>query len=121
METFGQRLARLRAAKHLTQVEVAAELGLSRGHMAKMEKDGSKPSFEVLCALADFYNVSLDYLRYGNPSLETVCSILQDEEEIALIRCWRAMGSENQSLVAMLVDRLSRAVVTTNQPFKKSA
>lgn len=60
--SFPERLKELRASRGLTQKEVAD--GVSMAHMAyqKYEYGTREPAYKYLIALADFYNVSLDYL-----------------------------------------------------------
>ena len=42
--------------------ELGEVISVSDEAVRLMEKAKRSPSFEVLCALADFFNVSLDYL-----------------------------------------------------------
>lgn len=84
MKTFGQRIAFLRTKERLTQVELAVALDISRGHLATIERDGAKPSFELLSSLAEFFKVSLDYLIYGDEAQENKSlknSISTDKKE----------------------------------------
>lgn len=59
---FSERLLELRKSKNLSQKALGAEFGLSDAAITMMEKGKRSPSFEVLCALADYFDVSLDYL-----------------------------------------------------------
>lgn len=113
METLGQRLRRLRDEKELTQVDVTAALPITvdRAHLAKIERDRGYPSYELLCALADFYNVSLDYLRLGATELEETRGVLQSPEEIALINNWRDMERDDRAAIVVLLGRLASAAV----------
>lgn len=63
-ETFGQRVRRLRKEKG-TQVTVAADLGISRAHLAKMETGGDMPGRETLQAMSTLFGVTMDYLQTG--------------------------------------------------------
>ena len=62
MPTFGEHLKSLRKAKKVTQKEVAQEIGATERTYQHYEADTKKPSFENLIALADYFDVSLDYL-----------------------------------------------------------
>ena len=62
VETFAKRLIALRKEKRLTQTEMAEILNMSRSGFAGYETDGKEPSFESLCFLADFFDVTVEYL-----------------------------------------------------------
>lgn len=70
-ESFADRLKALRAAKGIKQSELAAIIGVRNTAISMMESGERGPSAEVLCALADCFNVSLDYLvgRTDNPEI----------------------------------------------------
>ena len=61
-ENFSNRLYSLRIEKKLSMKELGGVIGISDEAIRLMEKAKRSPSFEVLCALADFFDVSLDYL-----------------------------------------------------------
>ncbi len=68
---FGERLKEARKTKGLTQRQVAEEFGITKVGYQNYEYGRREPSIPVLCRLADFYNVSLDYLfgRTDEPQL----------------------------------------------------
>ena len=52
-ETFGQRIQRLRRDRHVTQRQLAAELGLDFTYLSKLENDrGEPPGEETVRKLA---------------------------------------------------------------------
>ena len=59
---FGSRVNELRKAKGLKQSELAEKLGTKKPSISQWESGTSTPSFAMLCELADFFDVSLDYL-----------------------------------------------------------
>lgn len=59
---FGKRLAELRNNKGISQYELAARMKLSRGQIANYEQGTREPDFITLISLADFFEVSLDFL-----------------------------------------------------------
>lgn len=59
---FAERLTKLRKAKKLTQQELADKLNISRATYAQYEIGRRKPDYETLEKLADYFNVSIDYL-----------------------------------------------------------
>lgn len=58
---FAERIRRLRRAKHLTQAELAKEIGLTMRGYQDMEL-GTLPRYENLLHIAEFYDVSVDWL-----------------------------------------------------------
>ncbi len=61
-EIFGKRLSLLRTGKNVSQQALADHLGLGRTAVSMMESGQRGASLEIACALADYFNVSLDYL-----------------------------------------------------------
>lgn len=59
---FQERLAAERKSHGLTQKQLAAAVGLSEVGLQNYEAGRRKPAFDVLISLADYFNVSLDYL-----------------------------------------------------------
>ena len=65
---FSVKIRQLRKDRHLTQAEVAKEVGLSARGYQDLEL-GAKPRYDALLHIADFYDVSVDWLmgRTDNP------------------------------------------------------
>jgi len=59
---FHRILRKLRGAKFITKTALAKEIKISRQLMATLESGESVPSAATLIALADFFDVSVDYL-----------------------------------------------------------
>ena len=59
---FGDIFKELRLDKHLSQNKVSEELKVSQALITKWESHQSTPSPEVLDYIADYFNVSVDYL-----------------------------------------------------------
>lgn len=55
-------LIKLRKENNLTQKELAEKLYLTQNGYSSYENGRTEPNIETLCKIADFYNVSLDYL-----------------------------------------------------------
>ena len=62
---FAKKLKELRTRRGLTQDELAKDLQLVKSSISMYESGKRKPSFEVLEAVADYFNVNLDML-YGD-------------------------------------------------------
>lgn len=59
---FGERLASLRKSKGLSQYALAERLNFSRGQLANYEQGKREPDYNTLQKIADFFDVSVDYL-----------------------------------------------------------
>ena len=62
MADIGDRIKELRLANHMTQDELAKKLDVTRSAIGMYEQGVRRPDFAHMDALADFFNVSLDYL-----------------------------------------------------------
>ncbi|MFR3787329.1 helix-turn-helix domain-containing protein [Agathobaculum desmolans] len=71
MERY-QRIRDLREDRDLTQAQVGAEIGVSQRTYAYYESGQRMIPPHILCALADFYDVSVDYLLNRTDRYESV-------------------------------------------------
>lgn len=62
MDNFVKKLKDLRLEKNLNQKELAQKIGYTNSTICDWEKGRSEPSLEALNKLADFFDVSVDYL-----------------------------------------------------------
>lgn len=60
---FGDNLKKLRIDNRITQSELAKALGVSPSTVGMYETGEREPNFETEEKIADYFNVSLDYLR----------------------------------------------------------
>lgn len=60
--TFAQRLASLRAQRHLNQVETADQSGIGRSTISRLESGESQPTLDTIATLAKFFGCTADYL-----------------------------------------------------------
>lgn len=60
------RIVRTTDSRKLTQKDIASILGIDRSTYAKYETGDSEPNFDTICRLADFFDVSVEYLM-GRP------------------------------------------------------
>lgn len=62
MPKFNDRLKLLRRESGLSQMDFAKQLGLSKSSVNMYERGEREPSLETLEAIADYFNVDMDYL-----------------------------------------------------------
>lgn len=93
---FGQKLQQLRNDKELTQMQLSKILGIKRALLSNYERGATLPSVRNLIKIADYFNVSTDFLL-GRLMAQTSDIVdLTDEQVIYLdnlrdlfIRCNR--------------------------------
>lgn len=61
-KAFAARVRELRIARGLTMEALAKELHGTKAAIGNFENENKKPSLDTLIALADYFDVSLDYL-----------------------------------------------------------
>lgn len=71
MFSFGTQLKTLRKQYKVTQKQVAEKINITERNYQAYEANTQKPTYDNLIALADFFNVSLDFLvgRTNNPEV----------------------------------------------------
>lgn len=87
---LGETLRELRENKHLSQKQLAEALFISPSAISQYESGRTRPSHDNLEALANFFNVSTDYLYGTSPVADlenlmnaeycngvTVCSLVE--------------------------------------------
>ena len=59
---FGDILRQLRKANNLTQQELGNRIGLSKAVISKYENCIGYPTFDILIKIANYFNVTTDFL-----------------------------------------------------------
>lgn len=59
---FLTRLRVLRAEQNITQVKLASDINMSQKSYNAIENGRATPSLQTLLLIADYFNVSMDYL-----------------------------------------------------------
>lgn len=77
---FSTRLTALRKEKKLLQADVANKIGIARATYGAYEQGNRQPDFDTLERIADYFEVSIDYLlgRTDTPALSP-----QEKDEAA--------------------------------------
>ena len=65
------RLKELREKRHMSQVFLGMELNMSQNTISQYETGAREASYDALIAIADYFDVSIDYLlsRTDNPKV----------------------------------------------------
>ena len=96
-----QKITDLRKQRGLTQADMAEYLKISRQAYSFYEQGKHEMDYKSLCKIADFFQVTTDYLlgRYdSNPFL------LDDDEEIEFIKKYRALDERAKRSIGVLLE-----------------
>lgn len=72
------RIKQLRKGKNMTLVELGEKVNLPKGTLSRYENGSREPKEPTWQALADFFNVSVDYLKGYGYSKEHIYKCLDD-------------------------------------------
>lgn len=114
----GQILRNLRTAKGFNQSRLAKLLDVSLTAYQKYEHGTAEPTFDNLSKLADFYEVTTDYLLGREPKKESVIDYEKVKAETdAIIKKIESLPPEYQAFMCKIVRML--AEVETKQEEQK--
>ena len=88
IQTIGTQIAKLRKDRNITQEDLAKKLGVSAQAVSKWENGGA-PDVEMLPEIADYFDVSMDFL-FGKKTENTEAAFTQQ----AYLECLDAVQRE---------------------------
>lgn len=104
MKYYYQRLKDLKEDKDLKQREVAEIIGVAENHYGKYERGEVDITFGRVIKLAEYYDVSLDYIAgRTNDKGGLHCNYIEPEEK-ELLRCWKQLNSKQKRSVMEILD-----------------
>ncbi|GHV48369.1 hypothetical protein FACS189499_07630 [Clostridia bacterium] len=59
---FGEQIVKLRKRNSLSEEKIAKDLGITQQSLNLYENGKRSPNLEMICKLAEYFNISLDYL-----------------------------------------------------------
>ena len=92
----------LRKRTNKTLMQVASDLQISYGAYQKYESGAVDVSTDMLCKLADYFNVTTDYLLGREPQDRSAPILSQEESE--LVDKYRSIGAANRELLSDIAD-----------------
>lgn len=110
------QIIKLRKNRKLTQQDLADEMKVSTAAVCKWETGASIPDINTLCLLADFFNVSVDYILGREKSAKT-CVILcnRREYEKVIKTCVEKQGLTTQAYINSVLE-LKQYLEKTPEP-----
>lgn len=100
-------LKKLRTAKGISQQQLADVLLVSQQSINKYENHGVEPDIATLIRIADYFDVSLDYLTGRTDVKEMVEKIKMSDlsdEEVHIIKKLRALTPKQKNCILILAD-----------------
>lgn len=64
------RLKELRTARGISQIKLAMDLNVNQNSISRYESGLREPDYNTLIKIADYFNVSIDYLLYRTENLK---------------------------------------------------
>lgn len=111
MNTFGKRVKRLRIKKGLTQEALAKKFLLNKSSVSRYERGQQLPEIDVLTKLADFFDVSTDYLlgRTDDPNAALITGSDVPKElrdlgikEVGVLKEFKESGLEEDEIIKII-------------------
>ncbi len=111
MITFGEKIKDLRKERGATQKELAQALSITVSTLSHWECDYQEPSFKDLAMLANYFDVSTDYLLGiteddSAPRLLTPVQSALPLDETELLKNYRALSYTGKARVSAYADLL---------------
>jgi transcriptional regulator with XRE-family HTH domain len=80
MQTFGERLRRVRREQFIRQKQLATHLNIAVSTLSQYENDKRHPNFDILSQISKYFNVSTDYLLGINNNEKS--NLMKDIESV---------------------------------------
>lgn len=104
------RVKELRESAHLSQKSLGRQIGISQQVISRIERDAGTMTLEHLLILADYFDVSCDYIlgrSLSKRNMEEQRVLLDKlQEKYDLIRIYDSLKQEQQEVVWSLMDVL---------------
>lgn len=116
------RVKELREGAHISQKSLGHQIGISQQVISRIERDARTMTLEHLLLLADYFNVSSDYILGRSMSKRNMEEqrVLLDklQEKYDLIQIYDSLKQEQQEVVWSLMDVLVAKMETQNREKK---
>ncbi len=99
---FSERLINLRTKNNIMAKDVALYIGISKQAFSQYEKQQSAPSTDILVSIAEYFDVSLDYLT-GRTDEQDIINHNNDlpvtQQESELLEDFRLLNKHEQNII----------------------
>ncbi|UWS28550.1 helix-turn-helix domain-containing protein [Erwinia pyrifoliae] len=104
MTDFGKRLAALRKERQLTQIELADLLDIQPRMLGRWEQGQVKPQFDYIIKLAQFLEVSTDYMLLGEEDKAAPVFDIKNKRLKELCKQVDGLKTEDQDMICHFLD-----------------
>jgi len=102
-QTLGQRIRELRVRRGWSQQQLADKVGVRQKQISSYERNVNTPSGEIFIALADAFDISLDYLARRGANNATSINVA-DRELIEMVQVVDRLEDEDRALIKRVID-----------------
>ena len=105
LKDIGRRVAALRTERQLGQIDLAAEVGVSRSTIAGIESGNDRGGILTMIAIADYFKVPLDWLlaRDVPPGGPLIGQFVDDADKLAWLAFWDGLNDADRSSALRLL------------------
>ena len=107
--SFYHRIKDLREDADKTQTDIANYLHTTAQYYGKYEKGERELPFSRAIELADYYNVSLDYLAGRTTVRDVKSDMILEEDEKKLLEQFRSLNERNKGKTELFVEQLKKS------------
>lgn len=100
--TFYERLQALMNSKQLTQKQLADDLSIRQNTISDWKNKGNLPQGETAIKIAQYFNVSLDYLLTGEDKNKEL-----SPDEIELLSLYKPLSRSNKLLLKGIITTMT--------------
>lgn len=105
------RIRKLRKEKDITQMNLALSVGCAQNTISEIENNLSNPNSELLFRIADYFNVTLDYLLFKTNQREasTFSGTMQQQKVFEYLKKVLLLPQNEQEAIFLLIDCCTRS------------
>lgn len=100
-----QRIVEMRKKRHKTQEALAKQIGVTRSALSQYELGSRQPDYETIKRMADYFEVSTDYLLGKEV---TSGSFLTDPQKIKLFELIDELDEDDKNYVMETIKRITK-------------
>jgi len=107
---FGEKLKLLREQKGLKQKELGDILNYVSSAISNYETGRNEPSMSDLCKIADYFDVSIDYLAGREERNTEVYDMIKNQnmDDIIFWRIYKGLNKENKKILRKYAEFLKK-------------